>query len=90
MRPAKTASPLLRVGDDDPLIYTMRALSQRTAQVMGNIEMIGKPAFITRHGRFVAVITPLAPGQVESQVLPEMARELGQWEGDDIRRPGGR
>jgi len=38
----------------------------------------GMPAFITRKGRFVAVITSLAPGQVESRVLAELAREIGK------------
>ena len=43
---------------------------------MAEVEKTGKPAFITRHGRFVAMITPLAAGQVESRVLAEMAREI--------------
>ena len=54
----------------------MRDLNQQASRVMSEIEKNGQPAFITRHGRFVAVITPLAPGQVESQVLAEMAREI--------------
>ena len=45
---------------------------------MSEIEETGKPAFITRHGRFVAIIKPLPPGQVESRVLAEMAREIGK------------
>ena len=61
-----------------PLVYTVRDLNQRTASIISEIEMAGKPAFITRHGRFVAMITPLAPGQVESYVLAEMAREIGE------------
>ena len=56
---------------DDALVFTMRDLNQQTARIMAEIEKSGKPAFITRHGRFVAVVTPLAPGQVESQVLAE-------------------
>jgi antitoxin (DNA-binding transcriptional repressor) of toxin-antitoxin stability system len=54
----------------------MRDLNQQASRVMSEIENSGQPAFITRHGRFIAVITPLAPGQVESQVLAEMAREI--------------
>ena len=34
--------------------------------------------FFTRHGQFIALITPLAPGQVESRVLTAMAREMGK------------
>ena len=64
--------------NDEPLVYTMRDLNQQTARIMSEIENSGKPAFITSHGRFVAMITPLTPGQVESRVLAEMAREIGQ------------
>jgi antitoxin (DNA-binding transcriptional repressor) of toxin-antitoxin stability system len=67
-----------QVSDDDALVYTMRDLNQQTARVMAEIEKSGKPAFITRHGRFVAFITPLAPGKVESRVLGEMAREIAK------------
>ena len=66
------------VDEDDALVYTMRDLNQQTAHVMAAIEKSGKPAFITRHGRFVAIITPLVPGKVESRVLAEMARELAK------------
>jgi antitoxin (DNA-binding transcriptional repressor) of toxin-antitoxin stability system len=67
-----------RVDGDDPLVYTVRDLNQRTASIISAIEMAGKPAFITRHGQFVAMITPLASGQVESHVLAEMARKIGE------------
>jgi prevent-host-death family protein len=73
--------------DDDALVYTMRDLNQRTAVIMSQVEKTGKPAFITRHGRFVAMITPLAPGQVESRVLAEMAREIGEPRATDPQPP---
>lgn len=78
MSPAVTKPPILRVEDDEALVYTMRDLNQQTARIMGEVEKTGKPAFITRHGRFIAIITPLAPGQVESRVLAEMARDIGK------------
>ena len=78
MWPAGTEPSVIRVGDDDALVFTMRDLNQQSARIMTEIEKTGKPAFITRHGRFVAMITPLAPGQVESQVLAEMAYEIGK------------
>jgi prevent-host-death family protein len=65
-----------QVRDDDALVYSMRDLNQQTARIMSEVEKTGKPAFITKHGRFVAVIRPLAHGQVESRVLAEMAREI--------------
>jgi len=67
--------PIVRVGGDELLFCTMSELSQQTAQIMSKIEKTGNPAFITRHSRFIAIITPLAPGQVES-ILAEMARKM--------------
>lgn len=49
--------------------YTMRELNQRTAEVIKEINDSGMPAAITRRGRFVALITPLANEHVESMVL---------------------
>jgi antitoxin (DNA-binding transcriptional repressor) of toxin-antitoxin stability system len=71
-------SSLPQVDGEEALIYTMRELNQQTARIMSEIERTGRTAFITRHGRFVATITPLEPGQVESRVLNEMAREIGK------------
>lgn len=62
--------------DANNLIYTMRDLNQNTARVMNEIREAGKPAFITSYGRFIAVITPLEPGQVEQQALAAIAREM--------------
>ena len=75
--PVTAEAPTSEV-EDEALVYTMRDLNQQTARIMGEIEKTGRPAFITRHGRFVAIITPVAPGQVESRVLAEMAREIGK------------
>ena len=63
---------------EDALIYSVRELGRQTARIVNEIENSGKPAFITRYGRFIATITPLAPGQVESEVLAEMARQLAK------------
>jgi prevent-host-death family protein len=63
---------------DEAQVYTMRDLNQHTAEVMKEIEERKMPAFITRHGRFVAIITPLEPGQVESRVLAEVARQINK------------
>lgn len=66
------------MGGGEALVYSMRDLNQRLSHIMGEIETSGKTAFITRHGRFIAIITPLAAGQVETRVLAEMAREIGK------------
>jgi len=68
---------VVRVSDDDVLVYTMRDLNQHPARILSEVEKTGKPAFITRYGRFVAIITPLAPGRGESGVLAG-AREIGK------------
>jgi antitoxin (DNA-binding transcriptional repressor) of toxin-antitoxin stability system len=69
---------MVRVGDDRSLVFTMRDLNQQTARIMSEIEKRRLPAFITKHGRFVAVIQPLKPGEIESRVVSEMAREVGK------------
>ena len=62
--------------DANTLVYTMRELNQNTARVITQIREAGKPAFITSYGRFIAVITPLEPGQVEQQTLAAIAHGL--------------
>jgi antitoxin (DNA-binding transcriptional repressor) of toxin-antitoxin stability system len=50
-------------------VYTMRELNQNTAQVIDEINRSGQPAAVTRHGRFIALITPLLNARIESLVL---------------------
>jgi antitoxin (DNA-binding transcriptional repressor) of toxin-antitoxin stability system len=76
MSPVRAQSPASWVDDGNALVYTMRDLNQQTARVFSEIERTGKPAFITRHGRFVAVIRPLSPRPAESRILAEVAREV--------------
>lgn len=61
-----------------PATYTMRDFGQRAGQIMAEIEASGQAAFITRHGRFIALITPLRPGEVEQRVLSQIAQENTQ------------
>ncbi len=49
----------------------MRELNQHTADVIREINESGKPALITRHGRFVAAIYPLASQDVEAQMVSD-------------------
>jgi antitoxin (DNA-binding transcriptional repressor) of toxin-antitoxin stability system len=76
--PAGTEPPVVRVGDNDALVFTMRELNQQTARIMKEIERTGQPAIITKHGRFIAIIRPLVAGQVESVVFPEIARQAAK------------
>jgi antitoxin (DNA-binding transcriptional repressor) of toxin-antitoxin stability system len=50
-------------------VYSVSQLNQHTAQVLEEINQSKRPAVVTRHGRFVALITPLAGVGVESVVL---------------------
>lgn len=63
---------------NDALVYSMRDLNQQTARIMNEVEKSGKPAFITKHGRFVAVIRPLPSSQVQQRIIAEMAREFSE------------
>jgi antitoxin (DNA-binding transcriptional repressor) of toxin-antitoxin stability system len=53
-------------------LVTMRELSQHTAQVIAEINDRDEPALVTRHGRFQAIIWPLANKKVESLVLAHL------------------
>jgi hypothetical protein len=74
----RTGPPIVPVDGGEALVYSTRDLSKQTERVMTEIEE--KPAFITRHGRFVAIIRSLAPGEVE-RVLFGIAHEIGKREG---------
>jgi hypothetical protein len=64
--------------DEEALLFSIGELDQQTVGIMSQIEEARKPAIITRDGRFIATITPLAPGQVESVALPEIARQIAK------------
>jgi hypothetical protein len=76
--PARTQPPMVRASSRDALVYTVRDLDQKSARIMSQVEETREPAFITRDGRFVAIIKPLAPGQVESRVLAEISRRVSK------------
>ena len=53
-------------------VYTMRQINQHTADVFREINESGEPAVITRRGRIIAIIHPLADSQVESAVIRQV------------------
>lgn len=63
----------LSVGHEQ--IYTMRELNQDTARVMQKINESGRPAVITRHGRFVALVTPLHGQNLEGAAVAALLRD---------------
>lgn len=58
--------------------YTMRELNQNTAHVLEEINDSRKPALITKHGRFIALITPMRDVEIEQLVLSHgsLAKEV--------------
>jgi prevent-host-death family protein len=54
--------------DSTPVI-SMRDLNQHTSTVIDEINDHGCPTLVTKHGRFIALITPLAGRSIESIVL---------------------
>ncbi|WP_181578314.1 type II toxin-antitoxin system prevent-host-death family antitoxin [Arthrobacter sp. AQ5-05] len=58
--------------------YNMRELNQNTAKVIQEINESGEPALITRQGRPVALITPLANERVEAAVLGAVLESVSQ------------
>jgi antitoxin (DNA-binding transcriptional repressor) of toxin-antitoxin stability system len=66
------------LGVEHSHMYTMRELNQHTADVIKDINESGEPAFITRHGRFVALITPLANVPVESALLSAVLDQISR------------
>ena len=58
-------------------VYTMRELSQDTSGVIAAIVESGRRALLTKRGQFLAVIQPLDPGVIESQVASVIADYLG-------------
>lgn len=63
--------------------YTMRELNQNTAKVLREINESGEPALITRQGRPIALITPLAEDRVEAAVLGAVLESLPQLTGEE-------
>jgi antitoxin (DNA-binding transcriptional repressor) of toxin-antitoxin stability system len=73
-------------------IYTMRQLNQQTADVLKEINRDGREAFVTRRGRFIAMIVPLIGKDIESRVIGAILDEahhrrqlLGEQELDSLK-----
>ena len=66
----------LSSGIDQVQLYTMRELNQDTAGTIEEINKSGKPGVITRHGRFVAVIYPLAHKPIESRAIARALEDV--------------
>lgn len=46
--------------NEGPLLYTLRQLHDNTAAIMEAVNTQNRPAVITRMGRFIALVQPLA------------------------------
>ncbi|MFF3208428.1 type II toxin-antitoxin system Phd/YefM family antitoxin [Streptomyces sp. NPDC002962] len=63
---------------DNVRVVTMRELSNNASQIVREVNEQDRPAVVTKHGRYVAVIQPLTNAQVESVALRSLAREADQ------------
>jgi antitoxin (DNA-binding transcriptional repressor) of toxin-antitoxin stability system len=66
-------------------VYPISQLNQHTSSVLDEINNSGRPAAITKHGRFVALVYPLAGVELESVVLSHgpLAEEFRHYAKDD-------
>jgi prevent-host-death family protein len=63
-----------KVRNDEVRIYKVRDLNHDTARVLKEVNDSGRPAVITKHGRFVAMLTPLEGRNVEGLLLDAVLR----------------
>jgi prevent-host-death family protein len=64
---------------------TIRDLSRNTSEVIDGVRETGRPAFVTRNGRPVAVLTPLNEEDLEDYLLathPEIIQSIAEAERD--------
>lgn len=76
MPPSNAHSPASQAEDDKPLVYTMRELNQQTSRVLEEIKKYERPGFVTKRGRFEFLIVPLQPGEIESQMAQQIAKQF--------------
>lgn len=57
-------------------IITARELSRDTAAVLNELNEKNEPAIVSRHGKFVALLTPLAGAKLELHALQALSSEL--------------
>lgn len=75
MPPSDASLPASSAEDEKPLVYTMRELNQQTSRVLEEIKKYERPGLITKRGRFEFLIVPLPPGEIESQMAQQIARQ---------------
>lgn len=67
--------------NDEVRIFKVSDLNQDTAGVLKEINESGRPAVVTKHGRFVAMITPLEGRNVEGLLVGALLRSHPPVEG---------
>ncbi|WP_369218168.1 type II toxin-antitoxin system prevent-host-death family antitoxin [Streptomyces flavofungini] len=58
---------------DNVRVVTMRQLSNGASDIVRQVNETNRPAVVTKHGRYVAVIQPLSNAEVESIALKGLA-----------------
>jgi prevent-host-death family protein len=62
-------------GTGSDRIYTMKQFSRRTAGILKEVNDDGRPALITRRGRFIAMVTPITGENAESTAIGAIVDE---------------
>ncbi|MEV7252596.1 hypothetical protein [Streptomyces cyaneofuscatus] len=64
-------------------VVTMRELANRPSQIMRELNESNQPAVVTKHGKFVALIQPLAGARVEAISLTNLAVSIADDAAED-------
>lgn len=66
---------MTKISLDKARVVTARELAHGTSRILRELQEAGRPALVTKHGRYIAVIQPLADAEVEAISLRSLARE---------------
>ncbi|MFD8491388.1 hypothetical protein [Streptomyces sp. NPDC059712] len=66
---------MTKISLDKARVVTARELAHGTSRILRELQEAGRPALVTRHGRYIAVIQPIADAEVEAISLRSLALE---------------
>ncbi|MCM1943499.1 hypothetical protein NC239_35465 [Streptomyces sp. G3] len=66
---------MTKISLDKARVVTARELAHGTSRILRELQEAGRPALVTKHGRYIAVIQPLADAEVEAISLRSLALE---------------
>ncbi|MFE3932025.1 hypothetical protein [Streptomyces sp. YIM B13508] len=62
-----------KISLDNARVVTARELAHSTSRILRELNETGQSALVTKHGRYIALIQPLADAQVETISLQSLA-----------------